>query len=105
MKTINEKFHKMQVNTRFLTYGLERNLTLKHEVQHFPHGIFYLEKKNRKTAQSVELNINNENKNKKTKKTNHGFSYTIGDVSKYQKKKLLEKQDKKMVSNKFIEVQ
>ena len=40
MKTINEKFHKMQVNTRFLTYGFERNLTLKREVQHFPHGIF-----------------------------------------------------------------
>ena len=68
MKTINEKFHKMQVNTRFLTYGFERNLTLKHEVQHFPHGIFcQQEKKNRNTAQSVELNINNNN-NKKTKK-------------------------------------
>ena len=44
-------------------------------------------------------------KKQKNKKKNNGFSYTIGDVSKYQKKKLSEKQDKKMVSNKFIEVQ
>ena len=50
----------------------------------------------------MELNINNEKKKKKKKS---GFSYTIGDVSKYKKKKLLEKQGKKMVSNKFIEVQ